>query len=143
MGEAMGNEMGNALPVLSLPTPPLALAAQRHTCVLFNDNTVGCFGRNNTGELGIGNTDARGDDVTEMGASFLKAPLGADAHPIAVIAGPEEGANDANSCALLDDGQLKCWGANARGQLGLGDGAARGDMPDELGDNLPATIDLW
>ena len=142
-GEPVGNEMGNNLAALSLPGTAVAVTAQRHTCLLFGDGTAGCFGRNSSGELGIGNKDTRGDDVTEMGANFLKAELGTDAHAIAVFTGPEEGTNDANSCALLEDGQLKCWGANARGQLGLGDGAARGDDPDEMGDALKPTLDLW
>ena len=43
-------------------------------------------------------------------------PTGTDASAIAVFNGPEEGTNDANSCALLLDGRRKCWGANARGR---------------------------
>lgn len=42
------------------------------------------------------------------------------------------------TCALLDDGTVKCWGFNAYGQLGLGDAISRGDAPGELGDQLPA-----
>ncbi len=45
------------------------------------------------------------------------------------------------NCALLDNGDLKCWGANSYGQLGLGDEVDRGDEPGEMGDNLPA-VDL-
>jgi alpha-tubulin suppressor-like RCC1 family protein len=139
----MGMEMGNALPAVGLPATPTAISAQRHTCVLFSDDTVGCFGRNNAGELGIGSKEARGDQPGELNASFLKAPLGTETTAIAVFNGPEEGTNDANSCALLLDGRLKCWGANARGQLGLGDGSARGDDPNEMGDALPTTVNLW
>jgi alpha-tubulin suppressor-like RCC1 family protein len=35
-------------------------------------------------------------------------------------------------CALLDDAQVVCWGANARGALGLGDTTARGGMAGTL-----------
>jgi hypothetical protein len=41
------------------------------------------------------------------------------------------------SCAILDDGGLKCWGNGAFGALGLGDTEPRGDDPGEMGDALP------
>jgi hypothetical protein len=43
-------------------------------------------------------------------------------------------------CALLDDHEVKCWGLNAVGQLGLGDTRDR-VSPADMGDNLP-TVDL-
>jgi hypothetical protein len=39
-------------------------------------------------------------------------------------------------CALLDTDEHKCWGYNGYGQLGVGDTTARGNVPDQMGDNL-------
>jgi alpha-tubulin suppressor-like RCC1 family protein len=41
-----------------------------------------------------------------------------------------------HTCALLSDGEVKCWGWNAEGQLGLGDTQTRG--ADETVDQIPA-----
>ncbi|CAE7229411.1 MEP1 [Symbiodinium sp. CCMP2592] len=48
--------------------------------------------------------------------------------------------NSAHVCALLDTEDLKCWGWNAHGQLGLGDASDRGRSHDGsgMGDQLPS-----
>src|SRR5262249_1648771 len=45
------------------------------------------------------------------------------------------------TCALLDDGRVKCWGDGYQGALGAGDIATRGATPGTMGDALPA-VDL-
>ncbi len=47
----------------------------------------------------------------------------------------------AHSCAILSNDQLKCWGSNSSGQLGLGDTLSRGGDTSEMGGSLPS-IDL-
>jgi hypothetical protein len=46
-------------------------------------------------------------------------------------------AGNAQTCARLDDGSVKCWGSNVAGELGLGDTQTRGDGPGQMGAALP------
>ncbi len=131
-------EMGDALPAVDLGTGRTALAVSAggyQTCVLLDDATVKCWGRNDEGQLGLGDTDNRGDGPSEMGDALPAVELGSGRTPTAVLVGARF------ACAQLDDGTLKCWGDNADGQLGRGDVARVGDQPGEMGDQLPP-IDL-
>ncbi|XXX78160.1 hypothetical protein WMF30_05260 [Sorangium sp. So ce134] len=98
-----------------------------HTCALLNGGAVKCWGRNTEGQLGLGDTEHRGDAPGEMGAHLPAVDLGTDKTATAIAAGAR------TTCALLNDGSIKCWGA--------GFGEPIGDEPDEMGDNLPP-VDL-
>ena len=87
------------------------------TCALFGDGTVRCWGLNNSGQLGYGNTESIGDNETP--ASVSSVSLGGSAVQIAV------GAN--HNCALLANGTVRCWGLNSSGQLGYGNTESIGD----------------
>ena len=100
-----------------------------HSCALSSDGTVRCWGENSDGQLGLGDTADRGDESGEMGADLPLVDLDGLAAQIAC--------GDKHTCALLNSGQIKCWGRNVAGQLGLGDTANRGDQPGEMGANLP------
>ena len=103
-----------------------------HTCARFDNATVKCWGRNDYGQLGLGDTLDRGDNANELGANFPAVDLGLGRTAKAIAAGGYR------TCALLDNATVKCWGRNDYGQLGVGDTANRGDAANELGDNLPA-----
>ncbi len=131
-------EMGDNLPAVNLGTGRTATAitaGSSHTCALLDNGTVKCWGDNGDGQLGLGDTADRGDGAGEMGDNLPAVDLGTGRTATAITAG------DDHTCALLDNGTVKCWGDNAYGQLGLGDTADRGDDAGEMGDNLPA-VDL-
>ena len=110
-------------------------AGENHTCAILGDGTLKCWGRNNDGQLGLGDTTNRGDGAGEMGGSLPAVNLGTGRSAVAVSAG------GSHTCAILDNGTVKCWGHNDYGQLGLGNVTWRGDNAAEMGDNLPA-VDL-
>ena len=106
-------------------------AGDSHTCALMADQSVRCWGANADGQLGLGNTDTIGDDEVPD-ATHAAVPLGAKATAVAA------GGND--SCAILQDGSLRCWGLNDYGQLGLGNTNTIGD--DELPSAAMAAVSL-
>ncbi|HMQ28687.1 MAG TPA: hypothetical protein PKA98_22055, partial [Acidimicrobiales bacterium] len=127
-------EMGASLPSVDLGTgrTATALAAgEFHTCALLDNSRVKCWGANFGGQLGLGDTDPRGDGPGEMGDSLPTVDLGAGRTATAITAGR------AHTCALLDNATVKCWGLNTGGELGLGDNNHRGDAPGEMGNALP------
>lgn len=131
-------EMGGGLRPVNLGAGRSAMQVaigSRHMCALLDDSSVKCWGFNESGQLGLGRADDIGDARDEMGANLPVVSLGAGRKALQVAAG------DDHSCALLDDGSVKCWGENRRGQLGQGHNDSIGDSPNEMGDAIPA-IDL-
>jgi cysteine-rich repeat protein len=132
------NEMGDHLPVVDLGEGEVAAAivgADMNTCALLQSGGIKCWGFSIYGQLGLGDTESRGDDPDEMGDNLPAIDLGAGRTATAVAT------RRYSTCAILDNGGVKCWGLNDRGELGLGDTARRGDDPNEMGDNLPM-VDL-
>jgi cysteine-rich repeat protein len=129
------NELGDALAPIDLgtgATVKLVAAGGSHTCVLLASGSVKCWGYNSNGQLGLGDTDARGDASGEMGDSLPTIDLGTGRTALGIATG------DSHTCALLDDGTVKCWGFNGYGGLGQGDSSSRGYSVGQMGDNLPA-----
>jgi alpha-tubulin suppressor-like RCC1 family protein len=82
-------------------------AGQFHSCALTRSGAVSCWGSNRVGQLG-----AR--DAAPNQRETPVAVFGLDSGVQAIAAG------QLHTCALLQSGQVRCWGANAAGQLGDG-----------------------
>lgn len=142
IGGAAG-QMGNSLAVIDFGTGRSATtiaAGSFHACALLDNKQVKCWGNNQNGELGLGDTVARGLVAGDMGDGLPAVDLGSDAAGVPLTA-RRVTAGATHSCALLSTNQVKCWGSNAYGQLGLGDMNNRGDGVGEMGNTLPA-VDL-
>jgi alpha-tubulin suppressor-like RCC1 family protein len=76
-----------------------------HTCVQTNEGALYCWGRNLQGQLGLGDTQQRDAPtlVDVAGRTLERLAAGGDF-----------------TCAQGTDAMLFCWGANTRGQLGIG-----------------------
>ena len=85
-------------------------AGDTHTCALLSSGLVNCWGQNNRGQMGLNQAPVSGLYSTkprEISASSL-------ANVAFIVAGKE------HTCAIDGSGILKCWGANAYGQIGIG-----------------------
>ena len=111
-----------------------------HTCVLLDNLQMKCWGSNFEGELGQGDTHGRGgvDDngVSTMGNALLPIDLGLGRHATVIAAGGN------HSCAVLDNGQIKCWGRNKSGELGLEITNPRVGADGDMGERLQP-VALW
>src|SRR5438034_3530979 len=76
-----------------------------HSCAVLTDGTVRCWGANTRGEVGISNA---ADDV------LLPTPVAGLTSVTAIACGL------LHTCAVLQDGTVRCWGGNGYGQLGTG-----------------------
>jgi len=90
------------------------------TCAIV-DNGVKCWGYNDKGQLG--------DGTTTQSTTPLNVDLGSGRTATDIAAG------GFHSCAILDDGTVKCWGSNQYGSLGTGDRVYSTD-------NLPTAVAL-
>ena len=75
-----------------------------HACAILDDGTVRCWGQNSSGQLGNGDAQLTSSTtpVTVVGVSGATALALGDSH----------------ACALMSNGQVRCWGANLDGQAG-------------------------
>ncbi|WP_353569794.1 hypothetical protein [Candidatus Albibeggiatoa sp. nov. BB20] len=76
-----------------------------HNCVLLSSGGVKCWGLNDNGQLGDGTTTQSSTPINVNGLSSGVSAIALGSF---------------HSCALLNSGNVKCWGLNDNGQLGDG-----------------------
>lgn len=106
-------------------------AGQAATCALLDNNTVKCWGNNSYGGLGYNDTQGR----NKPSNSPIDLGSGRTAKQVSLYS--------FSTCAILDNNSLKCWGKNDKGQLGYSDTTQR-EKPDinsiDLGTGRTARI---
>ena len=104
---------------VSLGTTATAIASANGACALLTGGTIRCWGDNNFGELGLGNTTALSNTMIPSAYGVVPLPSGKTALSISMGSG--------FACTRLSDGTAQCWGHNNIGQLGLGNANTIGD----------------
>jgi hypothetical protein len=98
-----------------------------HCCAVSTSGTARCWGDNSNGQLGYSNTDYFSDS-TNFGHDVDLGTFTID----------QLATGNDFTCALSTANQVKCFGLNDYGQLGLGDTTNRGDTFGQMGNDLPA-----
>ncbi len=112
------NELPKTIPPVDVGAVVSAVTAgESHTCALTLGGTVRCWGRSNVGQLGYGSVNSIGDNEkpsvagdVDVGGTVTQISAGRD-----------------HTCALLDNGAVRCWGASTYGQLGHSNVVTIGD----------------
>jgi len=94
-------------------------AGTSFTCALRQNASISCWGKNSSGELGIGQT------TYEIASSQVPVEVDGITDARAVDLGWS------HACALHSDGSISCWGENEDGQLGNSQ-TAQSHMPLEV-----------
>ena len=106
------------------PIPVAITAGAEHTCALDSEAVAWCWGRNASGQLGVGGTEhGPSPAVIAGGHSFARLDGGFE-----------------HTCGIDTSGNAWCWGDNSFGQLGDGSTDPR-DVPTRVS-GLPAVTEI-
>jgi len=110
IGDGTTVERPNPTRVRGLPPASSVTVGYYHACAIAMDGDVYCWGRNQFGQLGNG----------EQGVEAVSVPQKVDGvHAPRALALGED-----HTCALLENGDVVCWGSNAFAQIGAATGTA-------------------
>lgn len=82
-----------------------------HTCAVLTTGQARCWGSNGSGQLGDGTTTTRNSPVVVLNAG---------GSPLTGVTAIGAGSWNYHTCALMNDGGVKCWGGNSNNVLGTG-----------------------
>lgn len=97
----------------SLTNVAAVTTGDAHSCALKAEGSVWCWGKNDVGQLGRGNTSAQ--EATSAKVLYIGPNPNSNETPATQIA-----SGIAHSCALITTGVVVCWGEGSYGQLGNG-----------------------
>jgi alpha-tubulin suppressor-like RCC1 family protein len=103
--------------VAGITTATAVAAGYMHSCALLQNGTVQCWGDNTYGQLGDGTPIAPGTPRGGPSTAHSSVPVTVVGISAAVAVTASDGYH---SCAVLQDGTVRCWGDNVSGQLGDG-----------------------
>ncbi len=110
LGDGDRHDRGTPAPIAGLTDEPelsqvvnLALG-EFQSCALTSGGAVYCWGENQYGQLGLGDTDERATPARVAVSGIVSLVADGD-----------------DTCAIATDHTVYCWGKNQYGQLGLGD----------------------
>lgn len=106
LGDGTLTERHTPVDVIGLASGVTAISSGNgHVCALTNTGGVKCWGYGTYGQLGENSFESRSSPVDVLGLT---------SGVVAIAAG------EFDSCAVLTNGAVKCWGRNDAGQLGDG-----------------------
>jgi alpha-tubulin suppressor-like RCC1 family protein len=114
------------VPFATTDTVKQVSAGNEHTCVLFSNGGVRCFGYGSSGQLGTGSTANVGDQPNEM------PQLDFIAFSNDGILATHVSTGSSHTCVLFSNGGVRCFGYGSSGQLGTGSSANVGDQANQM-----------
>jgi len=121
---------GTAAVTISVVTFAAAAAGGAHTCALTTDGATYCWGRGESGQLGI--------PSPLLTCTTDAGPFPCSSTPVQVRGGfafTHLALGGAHTCGLTSDGAAYCWGSNGSGQLGDNSSQSR-DVPTPVATDL-------
>lgn len=98
---------------------------EKNTCAITKENKLKCWGNNEFGQVGIGRKDISKilhPETVDSGSLYREISVGGR-----------------HSCGITILNELKCWGFNFFGQLGVGDNLDR-DFPVKVGNETYSKV---